>query len=233
MIRLSLLAFPHRRPLRDKEKGRCTIPGTLPLFHRFTYDKEYSAYGVPNFTILYEIFLTKNSVWTYGRLWTITLPQALYYLYYFKMLYCTSSVPPSGLPPHLANSSPSYLVTVFVYTPGRLSHKVSLPVNASCGDTWRTETTDRNYGPGNNSRNKSGEFADCKRCSKEVIRKAINSLWDAHNWACWGVADILTCYLCHIAGNWRSLVLSHHNRRFLQCYIVPSNIMKTDVVIFR
>ena len=31
--------------------------------------------------------------------------------------------------------SPSYLVPVFVYTPGRLSHKVSLSVTASCVDT--------------------------------------------------------------------------------------------------
>ena len=59
-----------------------------------------------------------------------------------------------------------------------------------------------------------GEFADCKRGSNEIIKKVINSLWGAHNWACGAVAVILTCYQCHIAGNWRSLVLSHHNRRF-------------------
>jgi hypothetical protein len=142
---------------------------------------------------------------------TITSPQALYY---FKMLYCTLSVPPSGLPPPLANASLSYLIPVLVYTPGQWGHLVSLPVTASCGDTWRTETADKKVRAGEELTQQIGEFADCKRGSNGIIKKAINYLWDANNCACWGVADILTSYQCHIAGNWRSLVLSHHSRRF-------------------
>ena len=146
-------------------KKRVTVLRTPPLFHLFTYYREYSAYGVPNFTILYESFLVKNSVSTFGPLWTITSPQALYY---FKMLYCTLSVPSSGLPSPLANASPTYLVPVWVYTPGQWGHQVSLSVTASCGDMWRTETTDRNYGLEKNLRNESGSSLT----AKGAIRKS-------------------------------------------------------------
>ena len=147
---------------------------------------------------------------TYGQLWTTTSPQAMYY---FKMLYCTLSVPHSGLPPPLANASPSYLVSVLVYTPRQWGHQLSLSVTASCGDTWRTDHWQK-VRAGEEIPQQIGEFADCKRGNNEIIIEAKSSLWNAHNCACWGMGDILTCCQYHIAGNWRSLVLSHHNRRF-------------------
>jgi len=52
--------------------------------------------------------------------------------------------------------------TCLVYTLGQSGHQVSLSVTASCGETWRTETTDSKYRMEKNSRNKSGSSLTAK-----------------------------------------------------------------------
>ena len=172
---------------------------------------------------MYRVYIvSKNAVSTYGRLWTITSPQALCY---FKMLYCTVLVPSSGLPPPLANASPSYLLPVWsTYLASEVTTSHSpwlLHVGTREGQRLLTKSTGWRRTHATN-----GEFADCKRGNNGIIRKAINSLWDAQNWACRTVADILACYQCHIAGNWRSLALYHHNKLFFNAVMHLTNVTK-------
>jgi len=131
--------------------NRVAVLETPLLFHRFIYYREYSAHGVPNFTILWITFSKEFStnVWPimnhYIATSAVLFQDAVLY-------YINATFRP------LENASPSYLLPVLVFTPGQWGHQVSLSVTASL----EGQSTDKKYGLEKNLRNKSGSSLTAK-----------------------------------------------------------------------